>query len=52
MRCIGLEWQIAELVDDQQLWFAEVDQRSSSLPSLCALASCATKVGAGTNNAE
>jgi len=28
MRGIGLERQVAELVDDQQLWLAEVDQRS------------------------
>jgi len=26
MRCIGLERQIAELVDDQQFWFAKVSE--------------------------
>jgi len=49
MRPIGLERQVTELVDDQQLGLAEMGEGSSSLPSLCALASWATKVGAGTN---
>ena len=50
--CVGLERQIAELVDDQQLGVGEVAEPLFQAAFECALASAATSVGAVMNSTE
>jgi hypothetical protein len=49
MCCIRLKRQVAKLIDDQQLRLAEVGE---AFLELWASASCATRIGAGTNSTE